>query len=152
MRSRWALALVLLLVLVSCSKAEFTVSTVRTQPYVCLDGRMGLSVYVIASESDASSVQFSLTDPSGNLNWSFGASRLSLDGVDYLGSSDISMPASSPLPEGIWSLDVLYKDGSKVSRTFEIDYGSTGAALAHYRDADPDGAWYDSDENLTVIP
>ena len=152
MRSRWALALVLLLVLVSCSKAEFTVSTVRTQPYVCLDGRMGLSVYVIASQSEEGSVQFSLTDPSGNLNWSFGASKLSLDGVDYLGSSDISMPALSTLPEGEWSLDVLYKDGSKVSRTFEIDYGDAEAAIVHYREADADGAWYDSAENLTVLP
>ena len=152
MRSRWALALVLLLFLVSCSKADFSVSTVRTQPYVCLDGRMGLSVYVIASENDENSVQFSLMDPSGNLNWSFGARKLSLSGADYLGSSDISMPVGSPLPEGMWSLDILYKDGSKVSRTFEIDYGDAEAAIVHFREADPDGAWYDSAENLTVLP
>ena len=152
MRSRWALALVILIVLVSCSKAEFTVSSVQTQGYVCTDGRMGMSVYVIASENDEGSVQFSLTDPSGTLSWSFGASAVTIDGVVYLGSSDICMPIGNPLPEGEWSLDVLYKDGSKVSRTFEIDYGDPDAALEDYRESDAEGAWYDSSENLTVIP
>lgn len=152
MRSRLALALVLLLVLVSCSKAEFSVSSVRVQPYVCQDGRMGLSVYVIASQDDENSVQFSLRDPSGNLSWSFGASKVDLDGADYLGSSDICMPMGVPLPEGRWSLDVMYKDGSKVSRTFEVDYGDADAALGHYADEDADGPWYDSAENLTVLP
>ena len=152
MRSRLALALVLLLILVSCSKAEFSVTSVRVQPYVCLDGRMGLSVYVIASENDENSVQFSLRDPSGNLSWSFGATKVKLDNADYLGSSDICMPMGIPLPEGQWSLDVMYKDGSKVSRTFEVDYGDVEDALEHFRDADSDNAWYDSSENLTVIP
>ena len=152
MRSRWVLALVLLILLVSCSKAEFSVISLQVQPYVFQDGRMGMSVYIVASKNDESSVQFSLTDPSGNLSWSFGASKFNLDGLDYLGSSDICMPVGSPLPEGLWSLDIMYKDGSKVTRTFEIDYGDAEAALQHHRKADADGAWYDSSENLTVIP
>ena len=152
MRSRLALAIVLLLVLVSCSKAEFSVSSVKVQPYVCRDGRMGLSVYVMASENDENSVQFFLRDPSEKLSWSFGASKVDLDGADYLGSSDICMPMGVPLPVGSWSLDVMYKDGSKVTRTFEVDYGDVEAALAHYSEEDRDGAWFDSAENLTVLP
>lgn len=152
MRSRLALALVLLFVLISCSKAEFTVSSVQVQPYVCQDGRMGLSVYVRASESEEKSVQFSLRDPSGNLSWSFGASKVILDGVDYLGSSDICMPMGIPLPEGQWSLDVMYKDGSRISRTFEVEYGNAEAALEHLKEADTEVPWYDSAENLTVLP
>ena len=124
----------------------------KTQPYVCSDGRMGLSVYVLASESDESSVQFSLRDPSGNLSWSFGAKKLELDGAVYLGSSDIGMPEGTLLPEGEWTLDVMYKDGSKVTRTFDVDYGDVQSALARYREEDADSAWYDSDENLTVMP
>ena len=152
MRSRIALILALLLILVSCSKAEFSVSSTLAQPYVLTDGRMGLSVYVLASESDESSVQFSLRDPSGNLSWSFGAKKLELDGAVYLGSSDIGMPEGTLLPEGEWTLDVMYKDGSKVTRTFDVDYGNVQASLARYREEDADGAWYDSDENLTVMP
>ena len=152
MRSRIALVLALLLVLVSCSKAEFSVSSVLAQPYVLTDGRMGMSIYVLASENEESSVQFSLSSPGGNLSWSFGARKLNLDGADYLGSSDIGMPEGTLLPEGEWTLDVMYKDGSKVSRTFEVDYGDVEAALVHYREEDTDGAWYDSDENLTVLP
>ena len=152
MRSRIALVLALLLILVSCSKAEFSVSSTLAQPYVLTDGRMGLSVYVLASESDESSVQFSLRDPSGNLSWSFGAKKLELDGAVYLGSSDIGMPEGTLLPEGEWTLDVMYKDGSKVTRTFDVDYGNVQASLARYREEDADGAWYDSDENLTVMP
>ena len=152
MRSRIALILALLLALVSCSKAEFSVSSTLAQPYVLTDGRMGLSVYVLASESDESSVQFSLRDPSGNLSWSFGAKKLELDGAVYLGSSDIGMPEGTLLPEGEWTLDVLYKDGSKVTRTFDVDYGDVQSALARYREENTDSVWYDSDENLTVLP
>ena len=152
MRSRILLVLALLLALVSWSKAEFSVSSVLAQPYVLTDGRMGLSVYVLASDDEEGSVQFSLKDPSGNLSWSFGAKKLELDGAVYLGSSDIGMPEGTLLPEGEWTLDVMYKDGSKVTRTFDVDYGNVQAALARYREEDADSAWYDSDENLTVMP
>ena len=152
MRSRILLVLALLLALVSCSKAEFSVSSVLAQPYVLTDGRMGLSVYVLASDGEEGSVQFSLKDPSGNLSWSFGARKLNMDGADYLGSSDIGMPEGTLLPEGKWTLDVMYKDGSKVTKTFEVDYGSTEEAIARYREEETDGPWYDSDENLTVLP
>ena len=152
MRSRIFLFLALLLVLVSCSKAEFSVSSTLAQPYILTDGRMGLSVYVLASESDESSVQFSLRDPGGNLSWSFGARKLELDGAVYLGSSDIGMPEGTLLPEGEWTLDVMYKDGSKVTRTFEVDYGDAAAALARFAEEGTENAWYDSAENLTVLP
>ena len=153
MRSRWALALVLLvLLLVSCSKTEFAVGSLYVQPYVCRDGRMGMSVYVVASGYDENSVQFYLRDPEGNLSWSFGACKAELDGLDYLGNSDICMPYGSHLPEGMWTLDIMYKDGSKVSRDFVINYGDAEAALQHYMDAGTEEAWYDSAENLTVLP
>ena len=77
---------------------------------------------------------------------------LEVDGADYLGSSDIGMPLGTALPEGQWSLDILYKDGSKVSRTFEVNYGDVEKALVHFAEADTDEAWYDSAENLTVLP
>ena len=154
MKSRLFLGLLIhVVLLVSCSKAEFTVSSVQVQPYVCQDGRMGMSVYVVASDKDENSVQFSLKDPSGNLSWSFGASKVTYDGLDYLGSSDITMPLGNPLPEGMWSLEILYKDGSRITRTFEIDYGDASLALQEYRESGiEDDPWYDSKENLTVLP
>ena len=108
MKHRILLVLILLVILVSCSKEDFTVSSVKTQSYVCHDGRMGLSVYIIASQSDEDSVQFSIKDPSGTLSWSLTAAKSVLDGTTYVGSSDVCMPLGSPLPEGTWSLDVMY--------------------------------------------
>ena len=152
MKHKVLLFLILLAFLVSCSKADFTVSSVQTQPYVCHDGRMGLSVYIIASQSDEGSVQFSIKDPSGKLSWSLGASKMVLDGMTYIGSSDICMPLGSPLPEGMWSLDVMYKDGTTVNRTFEVDYGDVNLAMERYLEEGTSSAWYDSAENLTVLP
>ena len=152
MKHKVLLFLVILLVFVSCSKEDFTVSSVQTQSYVCHDGRMGLSVYIIASQSDEGSVQFSIKDPSGTLSWSLTASKTVLDGMTYLGSSDVCMPLGSPLPEGTWSLDVMYKDGTTVNRTFEVDYGDVYAAMEHFEAEGTSSAWYDSAENLTVLP
>ena len=59
---------------------------------------------------------------------------------------------SGKLPIGIWSLDVMYKDGSTVRKTFEVDYGDVQAAKEHFMSVDTNQAWYDSDENLTVLP
>ena len=152
MKHKFLIVLVLLLALVSCSKEDFTVSSVQTQSYVCHDGRMGLSVYIIASQNDEGSVQFSITDPSGTLSWSLTASKTVIDGMTYLGSSDVCMPLGSPLPEGTWSLDVMYKDGTTVSRTFEVDYGDVNLAMERYLEEGTSSAWYDSAENLTVLP
>ena len=152
MKHKVLLFLVILLVFVSCSKEDFTISSVQTQSYVCHDGRMGLSVYIIASQSDEGSVQFSIKDPSGTLSWSLTASKTVLDGMTYLGSSDVCMPLGSPLPEGTWSLDVMYKDGTTVNRTFEVDYGDVYAAMEHFEAEGTSSAWYDSAENLTVLP
>ena len=154
MRSRILLALLILIVLLaSCSKAEFTVSSIQVQPYVCReDGRMGMSVFVVASDKDENSVQFSLKDPSGNLSWSFGASKVTLDSLDFLGSSDITMPLGSPLPEGQWELVILYKDGTRITKSFIINYGDASLAMDNYRESGAEGAWYDSSENLTVLP
>ena len=152
MKPRFLLPVLLLILLVSCSKADFSVSSVQAQPYVGMDDRMGLSLYVITSEGDESSVQFSLRAPDGNLSWSFGALKVELDGMTYLGSSDICMPTGSLLPEGTWSLDVLYKDGSTVTKTFEVDYGDVEAAKEKFLAEGTGSAWFDSVENLTVLP
>ena len=152
MKHRILLVLILLVILVSCSKEDFTVSSVKTQSYVCHDGRMGLSVYINASQNDEGSVQFSIKDPSGTLSWSLTASKMVLDGTTYVGSSDVCMPLGSLLPEGTWSLDVMYKDGTTVNRTFEVDYGDVNLAMERYLEEGTSSALYDSAENLTVLP
>ena len=154
MRSRFFFALLILIVLLaSCSKAEFTVSSLLAQPYICQDGRMGMSVYVLPSDKDENSVQFFLKGPDGNLSWSFGASKVKYDDLDYLGSSDITMPLGVSLPEGMWELQILYKDGTRITKAFEIDYGDAAASLQEYKESGmEDHPWYDSAENVTVLP
>ena len=158
MRSRllhWTvLVLCVLALLVSCSKDEFTVGELQVQPYVHLDGTMGLSLYATADiVKDPASVQMVVKDPSGNLSWSMTSSRATFNKVDYYGSSDISMPSGVGLPVGQWSVDFLYKDGSTVSRSFEVSYTDVQGALERNLSAVSSGSSrFDSQSNLTVIP
>ena len=40
-------ALILVILVISCTKAEFSATNLQAQPYVRTDGTMGLSLYVI---------------------------------------------------------------------------------------------------------
>ena len=141
-----------LIVAVSCTKEEFYVDGIQVQPYVRLDGTMGLSLYVMVSDPDENAVQFTVKNPDGSLTWSFKASRVSYSGQKYLGNSDISMPSGMRLPTGLWTMDVMYKDGTTITRKFDVDYGNVSAALKHYDDlSNAPKVWFDSEEDLTVV-
>ena len=150
------LALILIILAISCTKAEFSASNLQAQPYVRTDGTMGLSLYVIPSSSVKKkgdlSIQMVVTSPDGNLSWSFDAAKVEYDKLSYYGSSDISMPDSKPLPKGKWSVDVINSDGSTVTLTFDILYTDAAMALEDYQILGSEGPWFDEKSNLTVIP
>lgn len=157
------LALILLLctlVLASCTKTEYKVSDVQAHAYVRTDGIMGLSLYVLpnASSSDKSSkktvdsVQFSVKSPDGNFSWSLPASKVSYDRLSYYGSSDICMPQGLNLPKGLWTVDVVFSDGSAVNQTFTVSYSDKDSALSRYAELGSTDPWFDEKTNLTVIP
>lgn len=154
------LALVLIILAISlvpsCSKAEFSASNLQAQPYVRLDGKMGLSLYAIPSSGSKKktdlTVQMVVTSPDGNLSWSFEAAKVTYDKLTYYGSSDISMPDGMPLPKGKWSVDVINSDGSTVTLSFDISYTDASMALENYSILGLDGPWFDEKSNLTVIP
>ena len=150
------LALILIILAISCTKAEFSASNLQAQPYVRTDGTMGLSLYVIPSSSVKKkgdlSIQMVVTSPDGNLSWSFDAAKVEYDKLLYYGSSDISMPDSKPLPKGKWSVDVINSDGSTVTLTFDISYTDAAMALEDYQIFGSEGPWFDEKSNLTVIP
>lgn len=157
------LAFILLLftlVFASCTKTEYKVSDVQAQAYVRTDGIMGLSLYVLpnASSSDKSSkktvdsVQFSVKSPDGNLSWSLPASKVSYDRLSYYGSSDICMPQGLDLPKGLWSVDVVFSDGSTVTQEFSISYTDKSSALFRYAELGSSDPWFDEKSNLTVVP
>lgn len=154
------LALILIILVislaVSCSKAEFSASNLQAQPYVRLDGRMGLSLYAIPSSSAKKkadlTVQMVVTSPDNSLTWSFEATKVTYDKLTYFGSSDISMPDGKPLPKGRWSVDVINSDGSTVTLLFDISYTDSSMALENYSIFGSEGPWFDEKSNLTVIP
>ena len=154
------LALVLIILAIflvtSCSKAEFSASNLQAQPYVRLDGKMGLSLYAIPSSGSKKktdlTVQMVVTSPDGNLSWSFEAAKVTYDKLTYYGSSDISMPDGIPLPKGKWSVDVINSDGSTVTLAFDVSYTDASMALENYSILGLDGPWFDEKSNLTVIP
>lgn len=147
------IALVILCLLVpSCSKEEHGAEGLVVQPYVFTDGRMGLSVFFLEDGSGDSSVQLRLTSPDGNLVWNLTAQKQVFDGVSYLGSSDAVMPEGSEgLGKGTWRLEVIFKDGTVLERTFSVSYGDAAKAIASYIEAGGTDAVYDVDENLTVL-
>ncbi len=154
MRTRLlTISLVLLVLLAaSCSKEDFSVSNVQAQAYVRHeDGSMGLSLYAMTEAKDPGSMQFLVKAPSGDLSWSFNVSNVKLDGVDYYGSADISVPRGVSLPTGTWSLCVLYKDGSTAEVDFDVSYTDVEGAMERYGANGYEKAWFDSESNLTVI-
>lgn len=134
--------------LASCHKGEFSVSQVIVQPYiVASDVSMGLSLYVSASVPSLEGLSMVVTDPSSNLTWSFVPSSVQYDGAVYYGTSDILMPHGTTLPEGSWSLEILYKDGRTLDLSFDVSYRDADGALARAGELPT----FDSSSNLTVL-
>lgn len=153
------LAFILLLftlVFASCTKTEYKVSDVQAQAYVRTDGVMGLSLYVLpkvsGSDKKIDSVQFSVKSPDGNLSWSLSASKVNYDKLTYYGSSDICMPQGLDLPKGLWTVDVVFSDGSAVNQTFTVSYSDKDSALSRYAELGSTDPWFDEKTNITVIP
>lgn len=134
--------------LASCHKGAFSVSHVIAQPYiVASDVSMGLSLYVSASVPSLEGLSMVVTDPSSNLTWSFVPSSVQYDGAVYYGTSDILMPHGTTLPEGSWSLEILYKDGRTLDLSFDVSYRDADGALARAGELPT----FDSSSNLTVL-
>lgn len=153
MKRLWGFLIFLCLLLcISCSKEDFSITAVRAQVYVRQHSSMGLSLYFIPGHAYDGDFQMAVTAPSGTLTWNFHASKADFDGVSYYGSSDIVMPDSAPIPRGTWSLDVINSDGRTLHEFFEVSYGDVAKALEKYDSSDSKGAFFDSAENITVIP
>lgn len=134
--------------LASCHKGAFSVSQVIAQPYIVASNvSMGLSLYVSASVPSLEGLSMVVTDPSSNLTWSFVPSSVQYDGAVYYGTSDILMPHGAPLPEGSWSLEILYKDGRTLDLSFDVSYRDADGALARAGELPT----FDSSSNLTVL-
>lgn len=131
----------------SCSRDKNTVWDIQAQPYVRTDGSMGLSLYMISSSEEDETVQMVVEDPSGNLSWSFNARQAKSGTTTYIGSPDIRMPAGSVLPQGTWSVDILFKDGTTVTEEFDVSYDDS-----YEIPEDLTEVVFDSGSNLTFIP
>jgi len=140
-------AVLCLMLEVSCSRDKYSVWDIQAQPYVRSDGSMGLSLYMVSSSKTDETVQMVVNDPTGHLTWSFNSASARSGNTTYIGSSDIRMPAGSVLPKGTWSVDVLYKDGTTVSKQFDVSYEDSFMIPEIL-----DEAVFDSAVNLTFIP
>lgn len=148
---RFALtALLVLLTLVSCHKDGLEVNELKTQAYVYQNGDMGLSLFFQADCKDPMSIGMVVTSPS-SLVWTLNAYEAVFENVSYYGSSDIAMPSGIALEKGLWNVTISYKDGSSVSRAFELSYGNVEKALSSYQSNAMTKAWFDADSNLTIL-
>ena len=151
MRHRFLPAAILVIALAilapSCSRDGNTVSGLQVQPYVRGDGSMGLSLYMMTSAKSDETLQMAVTSPDGKLSWSFNAVFTSYAGTVYAGSSDIRMPEGCVLPEGTWKVDVLFRDGTTITRDFEVGYDDSYVVPEDLAEA-----VYDPASNLTFLP
>ncbi len=149
------LAVVLCLVLFSCTKESFDVTQTIALPFVRTDGTMGLSLYVLpqstTDKGSVSSAQMTVRSPEGNLSWSFEAKRVKHDGLQYFGSSDIFMPEGLELPKGKWSAEVIFQESNTVDLTFDVSFTDVASALDRFRESGSEAPWFDEKSNLTVI-
>ena len=152
--------------LLSCHKGEISVSQTLVQPYiVCedteykseglnetVDWSMGLSLYISATVPSEDGLQMVVTDSTGSLSWTFTPSVTTYEDSTYYGTSNISMPKGVLLPQGNWSLELLYKDGQTLSLSFEVSYGSIEDALSlNSTLSSSDKPFFDSISNLTIL-
>ena len=149
-RSSTVIVIILILCVIftaSCSKDSKSVWDIQAQPYVRSDGTMGLCLYMVSSSEADETVQMVVEDPSGHLSWSFNAVPARFGSTIYIGSPDIRMPAGFRLPKGTWSVDVLFRDGTTVTRQFEVSYEDSFVIPE-----DLEKAVFDSESNLTFVP
>ncbi len=145
------LVLCALLLLVSCYKGDFSVSSVVAQPYVMLSSSdVGLSVYFTGSVPSEEGLTMSVSSPDSIFSWTIVPNKAVVDNVTYYGSSSLRMPSGSSLPTGIWTMKVFYKDGRTLDYSFEVNYRDVQGALE--RNAAITEAVFDEVSNLTVLP
>ena len=150
MRYRFLSCTILVIALImapSCSRDSNSVSGLQVQPYVSGDGSMGLSLYMMTSAKSDETLQMVVTSPDGHLSWSFNASFTNYAGTVYAGSPDIRMPKGSALPKGTWKVDVLFRDGTTITKDFIVNYEDS-----YVVPVDIEEAVYDSSSNLTFLP
>jgi len=152
MRHRHIAAAILITALVilapSCSRDSNTVSGLQVQPYVRIsDGDMGLSLYMMTSTDSDDTLQMVVTSPDGRLTWTFSARYTNFAGTVYAGNPDIRMPAGASLPKGTWKVDVLFRDGTTITKDFAVDYEDAYVVPENLEEA-----VYDSSSNITFLP
>lgn len=145
------LILALSVLLTSCYKGDFELSSIVAQPYVNASSKaMGLSLYVTGSVPSEEGLTMVANSPDGSLSWTVTANQAIVDGVTYYGSSALSMPSGASLPTGLWTLTLYSKDGRTLKGTFEVSYRDLAGALE--RSSGISEAVFDEDSNLTVLP
>lgn len=141
------LAIALAILAPSCSRDSNTVGALQVQPYVHADGSMGLSLYMITSAKYDETLQMVVTSPDGHLSWGFNATFTNHSGTIYAGTSDIRMPGGSVLPKGTWKVDVLFRDGTTITKEFDVSYEDSYVVPENLEEG-----VFDSSSNLTFIP
>lgn len=107
-------------VLVSCTRAEFSVKNTYADSFETSDGRKGVYVWSSVDTDDAQNLRMQVRDPSGALVWTPVVQCEDYSGLTLYGSSDIMMPDTSSLPYGVWKADYMTKDGRTRTVEFEI--------------------------------
>ena len=113
-------AIILIAVLVSCRREEISIRDCEYETYVSEIGETCLGIYLSADIPSLKNTNMTVKDPSGDLLWTVKPEELKLDGVKYIGYEGIAMPKGFVLPEGKWTVELIYQDGRVVSQSFTV--------------------------------
>lgn len=109
-----------LFALVSCRREELSIRNCEVKTVEDEDGVTYLEVLLSADIPDISHTKMTVKDPSGDLLWSVKPEKITFDGMTYTGNLNIAIPKGFAVPSGQWSVELVYKDGRTVSRTFSL--------------------------------
>ncbi len=123
------LLMLMLCFLVGCSREEFALQRIHAYPVIINHygasepNRVleGLSIAFLPVLRETSDYSASITAPSGSFSWEHKLFPFEVDGLDYLGFPDLTLPAGFPLPQGIWEAELLHSDGRRTLGKFTLE-------------------------------
>jgi hypothetical protein len=81
----------------------------------------GLSIAFLPALRENSDYSARISAPSGGLSWEHKLFPFEVDGLDYLGFPDLTLPAGFSLPQGVWEAELLHADGRRTVGKFTLE-------------------------------
>jgi hypothetical protein len=149
------------IMLVGCSREDFSIQRVDAFPIIMAtyasDGSVtttseGISLAVLPVARGSSDYFISVVSPLQDLRWESQAFAFDVDGIEYLGVSDLVLPPGFSIPEGMWALQILHSDGRVIEHSFQIKRNAQHRAIVGQSELWIPKVFWDDSSDGQMIP